>query len=117
MAKEHAGEAGLIDADARGDRVDVVEQFSPAVALGEEPEVGGGAVRSVPAMVVRIDREALQSQRLCEARIAGRMFGEAVDDLHGCSRRRIRAPETGKDRVAVRAGDRKVFGLHGWLFR
>ena len=80
--------------------------------VGEKAEVGGRAVRAVAAMVVRVDGIAGRGQRLREPRVAGGMFGEAVDDLHDGARRRSGRQMRVKIAWPSGRGDRDRVALH-----
>ena len=73
---------------------DVARQDAlPAVGVGDVPEATGSGAQSVPAMIVGDDGIAGPHRGDCEALVARRMLGHAVNDLD--DGRRLAAPGAG----------------------
>ena len=111
MAEKDQGQSGKIGGYAMSDGIEILEAFAPSARVGEEAEIGRAAIRAVAAMVVGDDDVTRFGQGEREAFVAGAMLGEPMRDLHHRSRRAVRRPAAGRDRVTA-ARDRENFRFH-----
>jgi len=114
MAEKDQRQSRKVRGDAASDSLEVVEAFAPAVRIGEEAEIGRGAIRAVAAMVVGDDDVAGVGQGEREPFVARAVLGEAVGDLNAGARRPVGRPAAGEDRAAA-ALDADRFGFHAPL--
>ena len=77
----------------------VADDSPLAVPVGESAEVGRRCGETVATMVVGVSGLAGSVERRREARVAGRMFGEAVGDLDNRPRRPLGRPAPAERRA------------------
>ena len=101
MAEEDDRNARLLLGDQPVHGPEIADDFSPSAVVGEMAEVGGGRLRPVATMVVRINRIARGVERRGEAGVTGAVLGEAVGDLHHRPRPPFRQPAPGQKALPV----------------